>query len=230
VWGTVPPVGVSLQLDRKINAVVHATVEDGLTKFGETSVKVACRCQSHEFMCALAEKSAHEEIMYFCCHTSEKPPQLRLTDLEPISADAIVDLTKKAALEQQWPVIFLNTCWGAVASKRYRTSFVEAFMDGGAVAVIGAEAEIEETFAGNFASEFLRRLLDAEKSDESLGDIAYRTRLTLWTKSLGTAGLLYSVYSRIPVRFRRSELGKKESLGAQDVALDMNRKRENRHG
>jgi hypothetical protein len=167
--------------------------------------------------------------MYFCCHTNEDPVQLRLTDEEPLYPDLIRELAQGADL-RQWPVVFLNTCWGAVAHQRYRTNFVEAFLSGGAVAVVGAEAEIEEGFAANFAIEFLQRVFDPASSNESLGDIGYRTRIALWKKPLGLAGLLYSVYSRTAVRFHPVELGKKEIRSAKGSGLEVEGREEEKRG
>jgi hypothetical protein len=97
-----------------------------------------------------------------------------------------------------------------MVGERYRTSFVEAFMNGGAVAVIGAEAEIDEDYAAAFAEEYFRRIFSVGESAQSLGDVAYRTRLSLLNRNLPLSGLLYSVYSRKPVRFVRVEAERKE--------------------
>jgi hypothetical protein len=208
-WGASSPVEVSLQLDLKLRESTHQLVSRHLAEYGIKAVKASPRSKSHEFRDALRQKLASEEIMYFCCHTNQQPPQLRLTDPSPISAIQIRDWTTKADLKQ-WPVIFLNTCRGTMVGERYRTSFVEAFMNGGAVAVIGAEAEIDEDYAAAFAEEYFRRIFSVGESAQSLGDVAYRTRLSLLNRNLPLSGLLYSVYSRKPVRFVRVEAERKE--------------------
>lgn len=103
---------------------------------------------------ALLHGEVSEELLCFCCHAHEAPPQIQLTDPEFISAVRIEKWVSAAKLSQ-WPIIFLNTCRGGITHERYRTTFVSAFMRGGSVAVIGAEAEIDETYAAWFASEFM---------------------------------------------------------------------------
>jgi hypothetical protein len=200
-WGVCRPVEVSLQLDMKINKAVHGPVLKRLTSFPHTQIKVCERPDSKTLRDAFELRKVTEELLYFCCHTHERPPQLRLTDVEPLSA-VLIEKWASAAELSQWPVVFLNTCRGGFTSERYRTDFVSAFMRGGSVAVIGAEAEIDETYAAWFGSEFLRALFEGNTSPESLGDLVYRVRQAGLSEPVGLSGLLYSVYSRIPVRFR----------------------------
>jgi hypothetical protein len=218
-WGVANPVEVSLQIDDRIATGVHKAVTDQFAVYGPNRITVMPRTESAEFRDALLAKAAKEEIMYFCCHTRERPPQLQLSDPEIISSTDIEDWTSRGDL-RQWPVVFLNTCWGAVAYERYRTSFVQSFMRGGAVAVIGVEAEIEQQFAALFAGAFFHEMLAVGSAPESLGDVAYGTRLALWGMPDGVSGLLYSVYSRTPVRFRRIERLRKDA-GVVDPSVDV---------
>src|SRR6187402_534060 len=110
----------------------------------------------------------------------------------------------------QWTVFFLNTCRGALVDKRYRTDFVVSFINGGAVAVIGAEAEIDEDFAAAYAEEYFRRVFSVGNRTQSLGDVAYRTRLALLQEKRALSGLLYSVYSRKPIRFVERTVRRKD--------------------
>ena len=215
-WGKAKPVEVSLQLDLRLESWIHDRVSDHFAEYGKGSIAASTRSESKAFLEALRKKVVSEEIIYFCCHTLEDPPQLQLTDPDPISSIQIRKWVKQADL-RQWPIIFLNTCRGTLASGRYRISFVEAFINGGAVAVIGAEAEIDKNYAAAYATEFFHRLFAVGSNPESLGDVAYRARLALWSQEPHLSGLLYSVYSRTPVRFDQIEFMRKEVVGVQNT-------------
>ena len=209
-WGSSRPVEVSLQLDLKLDKLVHDPVLDRLAVYPESELKAYERPNSESLSNALLHGKVSEELLYFCCHAHEAPPQIQLTDPEFISAVRIEKWVTAAKLSQ-WPIIFLNTCRGGLTHERYRTTFVSAFIRGGSVAVIGAEAEIDETYAAWFASEFIGALFEGNDARESLGEVANRVRQAGLTRPLGLSGLLYSVYSRVPVCFRGKLTSKKGS-------------------
>lgn len=67
-------------------------------------------------------------------------------------------------------------------------------------------------------------LFEGNDTRESLGEVAYRVRQAGLTKPLGLSGLLYSVYSRVPVCFRGKLASKKDSAAVNDKEQATNHK------
>jgi hypothetical protein len=223
-FGKTTPTHVSLQMDRLIDKQyrVHEQVEDALQMFDDQELSRIPRPQSNDLKQALGTSDVADEIIYFCCHgysDTKDLPYLRLTDRKQHITPIDIGRWMKGKKFKRYPIVFLNTCHGGQLDEDFSPAFVAAFVERHAVAVLGPVAEIPTHFAGRFASEFFDLLFSGQQQgtpQKCIGDIVREIRLSQFLRSGTLYGLLYSVYSVVPVSFQR-QLGRRNRQAPKSV-------------
>jgi hypothetical protein len=200
-WGVTQPTEVSLQLDRRLKPDAHTPISSFLAAFHAHEIRSTERSTIADLKRDLSTEVV-DEIAYFCCHGYVTPAvHVKLTCGNTLRPEDLQYFAKKHCFVSR-PIVFLNTCNGAVMDAAFRTSFIDAFTGLGAVAVIAPQAEVRTTFALTFASDFFDLLFGGMADTASLGDIGYEVRAAARAHG-DNSGLLYSVYSQVPVFFQR---------------------------
>ncbi len=200
-WGVVQPTEISLQLDRRLQPDAHAPISTLLGAFHMGEIKSRERETIAKLKLDLSTE-VPDEIVYFCCHGYLKPAvHIKLTCGNTLRPEDFRHFAKRHCFANR-PIVFLNTCNGAVMDSAFRKSFIDAFTHLGAVAVIAPQAEVRTAFALRFASDFFEGLFNGMTELMSLGDVAYRVRVAAWAEG-EPSGLLYSIYSLVLVFFQR---------------------------
>jgi hypothetical protein len=141
-------------------------------------------------------------IVHFACHC-ENPAgagasqaYLRLTARECDLEMRLEQLTawKGYGFVYQ-PLVFLNACESATTGHMLQMlNFPSGFLDFGAGGVVAASCTLPDHFAGAFAVEFYKRLLDKERP-ATVGEALLETRLHFLEHFNNPLGLAYGLYA-----------------------------------
>ncbi|MET7608155.1 SAV_2336 N-terminal domain-related protein [Streptomyces avermitilis] len=169
-----PPDVLSVSLNHDLRMATQ-----GLTQAAKVAALLASntrcveRTTGDELLQALADRRLSEHLMYFWCHGSfvfdgVRPPSLaiRLTDGLPIDAHAVRE--RRALFKDDspfQPFIMLNACNTREPSEGSDlVSLGNALIHAGAKGVLAPQIEMPQTFAAEYALQFLTRYMTGHQT------------------------------------------------------------------
>lgn len=199
----------SLQFDRRL--VQHSNdsfirdVADALAL--HPGVRIVQRADRDAFLNALAHKPFPDHVAYFCCHgmVSGAPgspnfetASFTLSDNEPITVGNVEYCLARQRPLTPRPFIFMNMCQGGQMHSLFYRSVARAFLEAGALALVGAHIDVPVVLAPHYAARFFEQLVGVPR--ETVAESVRSLARELWDSHANPLGLIYAVYRGIDVR------------------------------
>lgn len=204
------------QLEQELKLVCARLGFAGIVKRLEETISPETMC-GNEIMELFHREDFVYGIVHFACHcidpqtpgVSEVYLWLKAHDKEVHMT--LGDFNVRAGHHRGFlyrPLVFLNACGSATKEHLSQSlDFPSGFLNFGAGGVIATACDMPDNFAGAFATEFYRRLLNKPSTAKQvyIGEALLETKRYFLTKYHNPLGLAYGLYSLSNQRLRLTD-------------------------
>jgi hypothetical protein len=142
----------------------------------------------------LTEGEAH--ILYFYAHGGSDDFDSPFLEVGQSDQIKLIDLDAWDVWLDSQPLMFLNTCESAEYAPDSFENLIKYFCSIGAAGVVGAQCDLRELLATDFATKFFQRFFQQVPAGKAL----YEARRALLNDQLDPRGLTYSLFAAADVR------------------------------